>query len=265
MKGRYNNSMKLMSLIIPLFAVLFAQAQAASEGAQTSSLGIAQFVEIADKSAKDGDIISSSSSGNILSKTPYDPLVIGVVSSNPAVAFNLQPSEGTLPVVNSGTTYVNVSNESGQIKKGDLITTSQTPGVGQKATRSGYVLGSALEDLNTSDPKQVGQIAASLNLHYFNSKTTVTNQLTDVLKLSALAVTESPSAVFKYVIAAVVVLAGFILGFLSFGRTAAQGLEALGRNPSASRTIHFGIFLNVAITVAIIATGIAIAYLILRL
>jgi F0F1-type ATP synthase membrane subunit c/vacuolar-type H+-ATPase subunit K len=63
----------------------------------------------------------------------------------------------------------------------------------------------------------------------------------------------------------IVVLGSMILGFLSFGRAAAKGVEALGRNPAASRIIHLGIIFNVAIVVAIALAGLAVAFLILRL
>jgi F0F1-type ATP synthase membrane subunit c/vacuolar-type H+-ATPase subunit K len=56
-----------------------------------------------------------------------------------------------------------------------------------------------------------------------------------------------------------------VLGYFSFGRAAAKGVEALGRNPSASRVIHMGIIFNVAIVVAIALAGLGVAFLIIRL
>ncbi|KKW33506.1 MAG: hypothetical protein UY78_C0010G0001, partial [Parcubacteria group bacterium GW2011_GWA1_53_13] len=38
------------------------------------------------------------------------------------------------------------------------------------------------------------------------------------------------------------------------------GVEALGRNPLAGRLIEFGVFLNLFLTLGIIAIGIIIAY-----
>ena len=65
--------------------------------------------------------------------------------------------------------------------------------------------------------------------------------------------------------AAAVVLASFILAFMTFGRTAAKGVEALGRNPSASRIIHLGIIFNVSIVIVIVLAGLTVAFLILKL
>jgi len=60
-------------------------------------------------------------------------------------------------------------------------------------------------------------------------------------------------------------MAAQLLGFVAFGRVAGRGVEALGRNPLAARVIQLGIFLNVFITVAIIAAGILVAILILTI
>jgi F0F1-type ATP synthase membrane subunit c/vacuolar-type H+-ATPase subunit K len=62
-----------------------------------------------------------------------------------------------------------------------------------------------------------------------------------------------------------VVILSFILGFISFGRIANTGVEALGRNPLAGKMIQFGIFLNVLITISIVIAGFALAYFVLRL
>jgi F0F1-type ATP synthase membrane subunit c/vacuolar-type H+-ATPase subunit K len=86
-----------------------------------------------------------------------------------------------------------------------------------------------------------------------------------LIKLAVLPTKDSPSPIFKYIVAAFVVLGSFVLGFLSFGRTAAKGVEALGRNPSASKIIHLGIIFNVGIVVVIVLAGLTVAFMILRL
>ena len=86
-----------------------------------------------------------------------------------------------------------------------------------------------------------------------------------MFKLILLPTKEGPGPLFKYIMAAIVVLGSMILGFLTFGRAAAKGVEALGRNPSASRIIHLGIVFNVTIVVAIALAGLVVAFLILRL
>jgi hypothetical protein len=250
-----------LTLVLCLLSptVLFAQ--------ENISFGIASYLPIAGENIQDGLIISASTKGFHLSQTPYDSQVIGIVSSEPAVAIELTTNEGgnKYPVISSGTALVSVSQSNGQIKKGDPITSSTTPGVGMKATESGYTIGSALEDFLPTSPDEVGLINVALNVNYIANKPSVQGSLTDIAKLSNLAINEQPLQVFKYVMAALLIVLSFIMGFVSFGRIAAYGVQALGRNPLAAKMIQVGIFLNVLITVAIIVAGFGLAIFIIRL
>lgn len=233
------------------------------EGAAT--LGIATLVPTNVKNVKDGSVLSNSENGAILSNTPYDPQVLGIVSRDAAIAISTNNTTNTVPVIANGTVYVLVSSQQGNIKNGDYLTTSTIPGVAVKAVDSGYVLGTALEGYSSSNPKDSQEIAVDLNLHYFNTKPTLLGSLTDILKFAFLPTQNSPSPIYKYIVAAVVVLASFVLAFMTFGRTAAKGVEALGRNPAASRIIHLGIIFNVMIVVVIVLAGLTVAFMILRL
>lgn len=259
-------TLSIFSLInSPVFAQTTPAPTEDSGQTAVAGLGVARMVDTQEKNVKDGAILSSSPKGAILSITPYDSQVLGVVSRNAGIIVNTIGDSNGIPVISDGTIYLLVSSQQGVIKKGDQMTTSTIPGVGVKATKSGYVLGSALEDYSVTDPKKIGLIAVSLNLHYFNSKPNFVGTLTDILKIAVLPTKDSPSAIFKYVVAAIVVLGSFVLGFISFGRTAAKGVEALGRNPAASAVIHLGIIFNVSIVVVIIGAGLFVAFLILRL
>jgi hypothetical protein len=238
----------------------YSYAQNLSSG---TGIGVAQMVQIITKTVKDGQIIANSDKGYTLATVPYDPQVIGVVARNAAIILN--GNQGGTPVVSNGQVYILVSSQQGKIKKGDLIASSTIPGVGVKAVKAGYVMGTALEDYDNPNPKQTDLIAINLNLHYFNSKPTFPGTLSDIFKIAFLPTKDSPSPLFKDIVAALVLIGSFVLGFLTFGRTAAKGVEALGRNPAASKIIHLGIIFNVFIVGLIIAAGFTIAFLILRL
>lgn len=264
----------ILPIILSLFSFLFAYTSIAS--AQSTSndvkdtegvgtLGIARIVEISEKNIQDGSVLSTTQKGAILSNMPYDSQVIGVVSRDAAIIINPHNSQNGVPVISVGTVYILVSAKDGNIKRGDLLATSTMPGVAVKAVKSGYVLGTALEDYSNSNPKQTDKIAVDLDLHYFNSKSPLPGTLSDILKVAMLPTKEGPSPIFKYIVAALVVIASFVLGFMSFGRTAAKGVEALGRNPAAARIIQLGIIFNVTIVVVIILAGLTVAFLILRL
>lgn len=248
-----------LTLFLSSIQLTFAQAL---EGVGT--LGIARIILVVDKNVKDGSIVSSAEDekGAKLTDVAYDPQVVGIVSRDAAIL--IETGTSGVPIISSGSVYVLVSAKNGAIKKGDLITSSTIPGVAIKADKDGYVIGTALENADP-DPNRVDKIAADINLHYFNSKPVFPGTLTDILKIVLLPTRDGPTAIFKYIIAALVLIASIVLGFMSFGRTAAKGVEALGRNPAAGRIIHLGIIFNVAIVIVIILAGLTVAFLILRL
>ena len=232
------------------------------------TLGVATSVPINDLKVNNGSIVSSSAKGFILTKTPYDMSIIGVVALNAAVSIEANSQNDKIkryPVVSSGISKILVSSINGPIAKGDAITSSPIPGVGMKATKSGFIVGIAQESFTSGDTKQLKPIQANIVMRHSAPRATMQRNLFDVANLSAVPWTEEPLTVFRYLMAALVIIISFILGFFVFGRIAARGVEALGRNPLAARVIQLGIVLNVFITVAIIAAGILVAILILTI
>lgn len=251
-----------------LLSSLTANAQAPQSNLNEeaeASLGLAHMYEVIDEDVKDGSLVTSTDEGVTLTKIPYDAQILGVVARDASIIIASEEGPNSVPVISNGLVYVLVSSAEGEIKKGDILTSSTNPGVGVKATKSGYVLGYAMEDYSDPDPEKVGKIVVNLSLHYYNSRSTLAGTLTDILKIAVLPTKDSPNALFKYLIAGLVVILSFLFAFLTFGRMAAKGIEALGRNPSASATIHLGIILNVAIVIGIILVGLIVAFFILRL
>ena len=79
-----------------------------------------------------------------LSKSSYDPLIVGVVSENPSVVLN-SPKSGP-PVALAGRTIVKITADQPLIKGGDYLTTSNDPGRAQLAKKPGPVIGFAVEN-----------------------------------------------------------------------------------------------------------------------
>ena len=92
----------------------------------------------------------------VLSKESYDNYITGISSgiSNP-----IKRSD---EIYTSGIAYVKYNSENGMIKKGDLITASSQSGFGMKATKSGMIVGVALEDA-TNDS---GLIKIRISIQY---------------------------------------------------------------------------------------------------
>ncbi|MBP7859826.1 hypothetical protein KA001_02625 [Patescibacteria group bacterium] len=262
MKFIFNTAIFFLILFVFTCPKVFAQSDL--------GIGVARYIQISEK-VEDGDIISVV--GNTYKKTSaeYDPQMVGVVNLRPAVSFEYNITENSYPILNVGEIRLKVSNSNGQIKKGDVLTSSTIPGVAMKSSRIGFVLATALEDYPEADTKKVGIIKSEVNIRYSYSGIEIKDSgkvqktFADVFTLSSIATYESPIKAFKYLMAAILLILSIIFGFFVFGRIASFGVEAMGRNPLARNVIGFSILVNVVITVAIIGGGVFVAYLILVL
>jgi hypothetical protein len=216
---------------------------------------VAKNLEINDPEIKIGDIVSQTQEGIFRSKIPYDKNVIGVVGENPVLVFG-RPTTTTLPVVTLGETLVRVSNINGEIKRGDFITSSEKPGVGQKATRDGYVLGKALEDFNQKE----GLIRVSINIQYQYLSPpgiSVSGILSKFWEL--LGRPENFPQILKYFSATILGIGSFFIGFFFFVKSLREGLEAIGRNPLARRSIQMGMLINLVAILLLTLAGLGLA------
>lgn len=248
-------------LFLGAFTLIFNHAYAQTPTTSNESFsGYGLSIQLADKNVPEGSIISSTSNGYKLTTKEYESGIFGVTTNTPAVSLETVPSAGLNYVIYSGLTKVRVNSSNGSIRRNDLITSSGTPGVGIKATKNGFVIGTAMENLSGEN----GIILVNINPHYDTSyETGVSRNIFDILSNARQSAYLSPIEALRYVIAAIIALLGFVLGFIYFGRVAQKGVEAIGRNPLAGSKIEFSVLLNVALTALIIVVGLIIAYLIL--
>lgn len=252
----------IFCLSICLFVFLFPSLVYSQQGI---SSGVAISVKVIDKNAKDGNIIILTNKGYTLSRTAYESNIYGVLTENPSLYLQNTEASDTKPVVTWGKAYVLVATINGNIAKNDFITSSAIQGVGQKADRNGRILGSALEDYKNSNPKAIGKIMVAISPNYVASFGNIRTNLLDTAKNALDLYPLSQLTSLRYILAAIIVLASFVIGFTYFGRIARSGIEALGRNPLASRLIQINIIFNLILMIVIILVGLAIAYLILIL
>lgn len=129
-----------------------------------SGADFAELIEVENNASnyEPGDVLVISSDKNravTLSSEPYSTAIIGVYSTKPGFVGTTHPMQGKynneIPVAITGIVPCKVTTENGQIKRGDLLTTSSTPGYAMKATdpKIGTVLGKALESLETGRAK----------------------------------------------------------------------------------------------------------------
>ncbi len=139
----------------------------------------AEDMPTTDTTISAGDIISINSEDGgdfavVKSNKGYDDQALGIVSTNPGIVlgdsvrqgdFAKKHVEGKVPVALAGRVPVKISFENGDIKKGDYITSSaKNPGYGMKATKSGRVVGVALENLTQSSGNTA--VLVLVNPHY---------------------------------------------------------------------------------------------------
>ncbi len=258
---------KIVYLLFLLLLFLFGGMGIARVSAQVTSVGVAVPVSVEGDDVRDGSLVCTSASGYKLCDVAYDGSMYGVISDEAAVSFELAEVEGSRPVVSDGVVIVRAKNtEEASIKKGDLVTSSTTPGVVEPAVRNGYVLGVSLEDLPAQtglEGQGEGKIMVALNIHPAVGLAGFRSNLIDVLRSGSSASLLEPLASLRYAIAASVVVASFIMGFVYFGRVAREGIRALGRNPLASKPIQLSIFFNIVLMIVMVLVGLGIGYLVL--
>jgi hypothetical protein len=229
------------------FQFLFAQSKVQTAG----------YYPVVDKEAKVGDILAKSKEGLIRAKIPGDPNIFGVVVDSATIILHKKTPDSLL-VATEGEVLVRVTNKAGEIKKGDFITSSDIPGVGQKMVQSGTALGRALENFNESE----GTILVNLNIQYVSLPGGIEKpRLSDFFQLVVrnLERPENFPIVLRYIFALLIAAGSFLFGFFFSIRAMQRGVEAIGRNPLAKRSIQLAVILNLIGVIILTLAGLGIA------
>lgn len=225
-----------------------------------------------------GSIVSFENNKYRLSNKPYDSKMVGVVVEQADIIVEEENSSlaDTL-MINKGETQILVNGETGDINIGDLLTASSTPGQAMKADKDGIIVAVAADAFKPSSPEETSLIRGLVDIRFTTLGDTFSADsigLSDQGMVSTLkrSVSEifgigpgglaGTSPIFRYTLATLVVAIAFISGFLLFGRIALHGVEALGRNPLAKKTILTGIIMNSFFTVLLVALAVMLAYII---
>ncbi len=242
-----------------------------SAQAQLSGVEVVTSLPVADPQAVDGDILITTAKGLVRSSTLSDSHLFGVLQKTPVV--NYKPVDNTgQPVARTGIAEVNVTTAAGPIVPGDYITSSTTPGKGQKATTAGYVIGTAIDPLPLSPGGRPasGQIAVALKMEYHDviSGSSSAAQVLGPLGAAFFNNIQDPqkfAQTIKYIIAGLAFLGALFIGFISFSRALAKSVEAMGRNPLAKNAIYITVVLNIVLTIVLTLIGTLAAYIIIKI
>ena len=152
-----------------------------------TGIGCADIAELypSTEPVEPGDILATDlSHPGSLKKATFTDVIIGIVSSNPAIMIEgsrlqlmtgsyYQSSPRKPAVALSGRVPVKVNNENGSLSVGDRITPSSVPGVGRKAHPGDPTVGIALEPFD--EAQSSGKILVFANLGYSKLDETSTN------------------------------------------------------------------------------------------
>lgn len=248
---------------------------------------VASPVQI-EGNVNDHDIVSYGIENNVYraSRSFADESMFGVVVDDPVLYMDSETArtDDVRPVVRYGEVLVNVSNLGGEIKAGNLITTSIISGVGQRTEMQDapYILGFALEDMTPNgnsfdhEGKEVlfGTVPITLRIGPFLTKEGIDfissgqdfesyiNEITKSNTLSnVVSNTNNASAfkVFRYILATVVAVTSLIVSITRFGDTFKQGVISIGRNPLARSQIRSIMIWDVLLVVLVTVGGFGVA------
>lgn len=252
----------MMSTIYSVVTILMLLVlMPANTFAQVTSSSIAEQLQLSE-AQPNGTLLCNGRDGLIPCQGRYLSSLYGIVTTAPAGELVSPEITNGSFISRDGVTQVRVSNVNGAIVHGDLVTSSQVAGVAMKADRNGYVLGSALEGYDQSEE---GIIKVAINIHPTTVYTDSGNNLLELLRDIVNAPILTPLATLRYLLAALVTLVSFILGFRFFGTIARTGVESIGRNPLARNTIYSTVILNIIIMIVIFISGLMLSFLILTL
>ena len=120
-----------------------------------------------------GDIVSihpEIENGVVKSSGSYDRNVLGVIATKPGLILggDVDSEYHQVLLALSGRVPVKVTGKDGAIRRGDILTASDIPGVAQKAFRPGKVLGYAIDDWNPEGADDIGEVMLFVHTQYYD-------------------------------------------------------------------------------------------------
>lgn len=245
--------------------------------ALAQNFNVATTYQINDAEAISGDILTTRPArGLIRSDSTYDTRIFGVLQDVPLIVYrSVNETSSQKPIIRAGDGVVNVTDINGPIQAGDYITSSQVAGKGMKANQSGYVIGVATSTVTPGAEIEVegrtvktGRVNVAIRIEYAELNTSRNaNRLLEQVNAAFFRNVQDPekfTLVIRYIMAGIVSLVFFLISFFGFTRSTAKGIEAIGRNPLARRSIQLSIALHLGIAIIVCLIGLVISFLIIR-
>lgn len=211
-----------------------------------------------------GSIITVSNGKYSLSSTPNDQFMLGTVTDNPAMTEKYSGPIPYYPVVSTGEGYVLVSAVNGPIRKGDYITSSFIPGVGQKGEGTGNTIGIAEDDFAPAVKDTIGKIPLIINIHYISSGISQPEN-SNVLSAQSPTTPSNRDTIYKSALAVFIVTITLILAFKLISKMINKEIES-AKHPHKTSGTHkkYLLALHLFLVLVILYVGFITGSLILK-
>jgi hypothetical protein len=200
--------------------------------------------------------------------------IYGVVVDPSKAPVTLQPNQGQrVFVATSGAYPVLVNTQNGPISPGDLISMSNTDGIGAKANnQESTILGQALESFdgktNVIATGEGGAAIGRVNVNITPGKNPLvksTSAVPSVLRRAGEAIAgKNVTAVRIYAALVIFLVTAFIAGMVLWTGVR-SGIISIGRNPLSRHLIFKGLIQVIIVAVIVFVIGLFAVYLLLKL
>ena len=229
-------------LVVALFPTVALADTAISQGFDTNDPIIAGALMSTQSKSKAVQYASTSTADKL----------VGVVSSQSLVELSNSNSK-QVQIVTNGTVSTLVSTINGTIAVGDKVTASPIKGVGMKAVRSGYIVGTAqaafseatdlteqvvVDKDGNKQTVKVGMIPVQINVSFYESSDAKQSIIPDFITRFARAVAGRDVSVIRILIAFIILITG--IGSISalMYSSVRSSIISIGRNPLAASAVH---------------------------
>lgn len=279
----------VLLLVFSVISVSVAYAQDAPIGSVPSTIASAFTVE---GDVRDGDIVSYDLERGVYvpAQETADRNMFGVVVDDPVLFVGDGDDETDMrPIVRYGESVVNVSTLNGDVRPGDLVTTSRVVGVGQRMDpeQATYILGVATAAMVSTgevievdgEMVQLGRVPVALRIGFFAEgiDDAEFDELRALYASTAAAMSDDQNAMdtqqngldlfllFRYLLGASVAVVSILLALHRFGGLFNESVVAVGRNPLAHSQVRNLLVWNTFMIIAVSGIGLMFGVLIIVL
>ncbi len=233
-----------------------------------------------------GNIVSVDTESKTVYKTRPDKIqqMYGVVTEIGNIAFSGEEDAETVSVANNGIIPVLASTVSGDIASGDPVTVATIAGIGEKATRSGRIVGVAMEALNEATEQAqktsvevggesreviLGVVLVKVGVGDYTPATSPIDQDDSENRNSLERIADNLAGkVVKplgIIVAGLILLCGAFVATFLITSSSYSSMISIGRNPLAEKKVIKSLLGLILLAVGIFLVSTALAYLALQL